>query len=107
VTVSTGADVEALTALELTGRVTQFHGWQEWTAPTIEVRSSRPVEVGVDGEALVLDPPLRFVSRPAALTVRVPRATATRLGDPPMRLTDRSTIVALWQTAVGRREATR
>jgi diacylglycerol kinase family enzyme len=107
VTVSTAADVEALTALELTGRVTQFHGWQEWTAPTIEVRSSRPVEVGVDGEALVLDPPLRFVSRPAALTVRVPRATATRLGDPPMRLTDRSTIVALWQTAVGRREATR
>jgi diacylglycerol kinase family enzyme len=106
VTVSTAADVEALTALELTGRVTQFHGWQEWTASTIEVRSSRPVEVGVDGEALVLDPPLRFVSRPAALTVRVPRAAATRAGEPPPRLTDRSTIVALWQTAVGRGEGT-
>ncbi|HEU4546454.1 MAG TPA: diacylglycerol kinase family protein, partial [Microlunatus sp.] len=71
VTVSTAADVEALTALELTGRVEEFHGWREWTAPTIEVRSTRPVEVGVDGEALVLEPPLRFAIRPAALTVRL------------------------------------
>ena len=83
VTVSTAADVEALTALELTGRVDQFHGWREWTAPTIEVRSTRPVEVGVDGEALVLDPPLRFVIRPAALTVRAsPRRDDRRAGRP-------------------------
>jgi diacylglycerol kinase family enzyme len=106
VTVSTAADVEALTALELTGRVGQFHGWQEWTAPTIEIRSTRPVEVGVDGEALVLDPPLRFVSRPAALTVRVPRAAETSGPGGPPRLTDRSTIVALAQLALGRREGT-
>ena len=108
VTVSTAADVEALTALELAGRVDQFHGWREWAAPTIEVRSTRPVEVGVDGEALVLDPPLRFVIRPAALTVRVPRAatTAPPVG-PPMRLTDRSTITALFQLAFGPRKDTR
>ncbi|HEY5787768.1 MAG TPA: diacylglycerol kinase family protein [Microlunatus sp.] len=102
VTVSTAADVEALTALELTGRVDQFHGWQEWTAPTIEIRSPRPVEVGVDGEALILDPPLRFVSRPAALTVRLPRA-ATVGGGPPTRLTDRSTVAALFTIAFGQR----
>jgi diacylglycerol kinase family enzyme len=108
VTVSTAADVEALTALELTGRVDQFRGWREWTAPTIEVRSTRPVEVGVDGEALVLDPPLRFVIRPAALTVRVPRAAAAGgAGTPPTRLTDRSTITALFQLAFGRRKDTR
>ncbi|HEY5848148.1 MAG TPA: hypothetical protein VIT42_15285, partial [Microlunatus sp.] len=102
VTVSTAADVEALTALELTGRVDQFHGWQEWTAPTIEIRSPRPVEVGVDGEALILDPPLRFVSRPAALTVRLPRA-AILGGGPPTRLTDRSTVATLFTIAFGQR----
>ena len=108
VSVSTAADVEALTALELTGRVDQFHGWREWTAPAIEVRSTRPVEVGVDGEALVLDPPLRFVVRPAALTVRVPRAATTAPpGGQPMRLTDRSTITALFQLAFGHRKDTR
>jgi hypothetical protein len=29
--------------------------------------------VGLDGEALTLEPPLRFVSLPAALRVRLPR----------------------------------
>ena len=44
--------------------------WQQWSAPAFEVTSSQPVPVGVDGEALVLDPPLRFASRPGALRVR-------------------------------------
>jgi diacylglycerol kinase family enzyme len=100
VTVSTAADLEAVTALELAGRVSQFRGWREWTDTTIEVRSSGPVEVGVDGEALVLDPPLRFASRPAALTIRLPRAAITaRSAAATKPLTDRSTIVALWQIA--------
>ena len=45
--------------------------WHQWSAPAFEVTSSQPVPVGVDGEALVLDPPLRFVSRPGALRVRI------------------------------------
>ena len=45
--------------------------WQQWSAPTFEVTASEPVPVGVDGEALVLDPPLRLVSRPRALRVRI------------------------------------
>jgi diacylglycerol kinase family enzyme len=102
VTVSSAADVETLTALELAGRVSQFGGWQEWTAAEIEVRSSRPVEIGVDGEALLLEPPLRFASRPAALTVRLPRSALTRAQqESPVRITERSTIVALWQIAAG------
>jgi hypothetical protein len=44
---------------------------QQWSAPDVEITSTQPVPVGVDGEALVLDPPLRFVSRPAALRVRI------------------------------------
>jgi hypothetical protein len=45
--------------------------WQEWTDPTFELDSSGPVPAGVDGEAMTLDPPLRFRSRPGALRVRI------------------------------------
>jgi diacylglycerol kinase family enzyme len=45
--------------------------WRQWSTPAFEVTSSQPVPVGIDGEALVLDPPLRFVSRPGALRVRI------------------------------------
>jgi diacylglycerol kinase family enzyme len=45
--------------------------WQQWATPTFEITSSQPVPVGVDGEALVMDPPLRFLSRPSALRVRL------------------------------------
>jgi diacylglycerol kinase family enzyme len=44
---------------------------QEWSAPSFEVRSDGPVAAGIDGEALKLDPPLRFRTRPAALRVRI------------------------------------
>ena len=44
---------------------------QEWTAPSFEVGSDQPVAAGIDGEAVRLDPPLRFRSRPQALRVRV------------------------------------
>jgi diacylglycerol kinase family enzyme len=105
VTVANAADAEALTALELAGRVDRFRGWREWTSPQIEVRSTRPVEIGVDGEALVLDPPLRFQSRPAALTVRLPRSAMERAtGAPAVRLTDPPTITRLWHIALGTRE---
>jgi len=46
--------------------------WSQWNAPSFEVESGTPVPVGVDGEALVLDPPLRFTMRPGALRVRLP-----------------------------------
>ncbi|HEU5486182.1 MAG TPA: hypothetical protein VFU98_14830, partial [Microlunatus sp.] len=105
VTVSTAADVEALTALELAGRVDRFRGWREWTAARIDVRSSQPVEVGVDGEALVLEPPLSFRSRPAALTVRLPRSAVGRAtGGAAIRLTDAPTIRGLWRIALGSRQ---
>ena len=49
------------------------HPWQEWTVPTFEVDSDRAVSAGIDGESAVLDPPLRFASRPGALRVRIAR----------------------------------
>ncbi len=44
-----------------------------WAAPTFEVDSDRPIAAGIDGEALVLDPPLSFRIRPGVLRVRIAR----------------------------------
>ena len=102
--VSSAADAQKLAALELTGQVQRFAGWDEWTASEFEVDSGGPVEVGVDGEALVLDPPLRFAIRPGGVTVRLPRAALRRSRDTrPTRITASSTVAALWQTATSRR----
>lgn len=67
-----GADVSKLVALELIGQAARYPGLLAFSAPEFEVRSSGPVEVGLDGEALVLDPPLHFASLPGALRVRLP-----------------------------------
>jgi diacylglycerol kinase family enzyme len=44
---------------------------EQWTASTFEIRSDGPVAAGIDGEAVKLEPPLRFRSRPRALRVRI------------------------------------
>jgi diacylglycerol kinase family enzyme len=102
------ADAEQLAALEAAGQVRRFAGWQEWTTTELEVRSSAPVEVGVDGEALLLNPPLRFAIRPGALTIRLPRSALTRPRPrQPVRVGSAATLAALWRTALGRPVAPR
>jgi hypothetical protein len=44
---------------------------QQWSAPSFEVSSDGPIAAGIDGEALKLEPPLRFRTRPQALRVRI------------------------------------
>ena len=44
---------------------------QTWTSARLEVTASAPVHAGIDGEAVDLSPPLRFVIRPAVLRVRI------------------------------------
>jgi diacylglycerol kinase family enzyme len=51
----------------------RFAGFLEWSRADFEVRSAGPVPVGLDGETLVMTPPLRFASLPGALRVRLPR----------------------------------
>jgi diacylglycerol kinase family enzyme len=70
--VRSAADVSKLVALELVGQAGRFPGLLSWSTQEFEVRSTGPMEVGLDGEALVLDPPLRFASLPGALRVRLP-----------------------------------
>ena len=45
--------------------------WRELTMPELEVDADAPVPTGIDGEAITLEPPLRFRSRPAALRARI------------------------------------
>jgi len=99
--VRNAADANALAALEAVGQVQRFGGWNEWTAPEFEVRSDGLIDIGVDGEALSLQPPLRFRTLPAALTVRLPRnaigvSPAARV----VRITSGRTIQQLWRIAV-------
>ncbi len=54
----------------------RFGAVRQWSSLEFEVRASAPVAVGLDGEAHMLVPPLRFVSLPGALRVRVPRHSA-------------------------------
>jgi diacylglycerol kinase family enzyme len=71
--VNTAADVSSLVALELVGQVGRFPRLLSWAGREFEVRSNSPVAVGLDGEALLMQPPLRFTSLPGALRVRLPR----------------------------------
>ena len=48
-------------------------GMRQWSSPAFEVDAAEPVPAGVDGEAMMFDPPLRFAIRPAALRVRIAR----------------------------------
>jgi diacylglycerol kinase family enzyme len=45
--------------------------WREWSARSFEVESSAPVPSGIDGEASVLEPPLRFRILPGVLRARI------------------------------------
>ena len=44
---------------------------RQWSAPSFEVRSDGPIAAGIDGEALKLEPPLRFRTKPQALRVLI------------------------------------
>ncbi len=53
------------------GRQGPHRPWQEWSAPRFEVDAEAPIAAGIDGEAVTLDAPLRFRTRPGVLRVRI------------------------------------
>jgi diacylglycerol kinase family enzyme len=73
VTIADAAEAGKFMALQAVGQARRFVGWVEWTAPRFEITSASGVEIGVDGEALTMDSPVVFESRPGALRVRLPR----------------------------------
>ncbi len=72
-----------------------------WSAAEFEVQASAPVPAGIDGEAAMLDPPLRFGMLPGALRVRIARghpgeSPSARLPEGPLSL-----LAALARMAFG------
>ncbi len=94
--------VAKLVTLGTIGQQRRFGGVLQWSLLEFEVRSGAPIAVGLDGEALVLVPPLRFVSLPGALRVRVPRhARGVSPAGAAVTLTHRN-LWALVRIAAGR-----
>jgi diacylglycerol kinase family enzyme len=89
-------------ALEAAGQIRRFEGWLEWDTGEFRVGSGGPVEIGIDGEALTMDPPLVFTSRPGALRVRVPRHATLSPAAAALHLLSRSTVTELATIALGR-----
>jgi diacylglycerol kinase family enzyme len=70
--ITSPAEASRFAALQATGQVRRFAGWLEWNAEKFEVRSTGPVQIGVDGETIEMNGPLIFESQPGALRVRMP-----------------------------------
>jgi diacylglycerol kinase family enzyme len=64
--------IAELAALELARRPHRFPGWREWEATEVVIDSGEQIEAGVDGEAVLLAPPVRFSVLPGAVRVRIP-----------------------------------
>jgi diacylglycerol kinase family enzyme len=96
-----GADVSKLVALELIGQAGRYPGLMSWSAAEFDVRSGGPVEIGLDGEALVLEAPLHFASLPGALRVRLPRGAGMSPAARTVALTSEN-LGALVRVAAGR-----
>ena len=69
--VRSAAELTQLVTLSSAGRGSTSSGWHEWTAPTLELRSGRPVDAGIDGEAVTLEAPVRLEIVPGAIRVRI------------------------------------
>jgi len=62
----------AFLAAAAAGRPDRYRGYVAWEPSVFDVDSANPVDMGVDGEALRMTPPLRFTIRSGALRVRLP-----------------------------------
>jgi diacylglycerol kinase family enzyme len=101
--IKSAAQAAKLVSLEAVRQVGRFDGWSEWSADTFQVDSGSPVAAGIDGEAVVLDPPLRFTISPSALRVFLP-SSAVGLSPAALRPSlSGSTFHQLWAIAAGRR----
>ena len=95
-------DIARFVELAAVGQLRRFAGWAEWSDTSFELQSARPVEIGIDGEAMLLDPPIRFSIVPGALRVRIPRRAPGYSPAAARPTSARSTIAALLQAAAGR-----
>jgi diacylglycerol kinase family enzyme len=98
VEIENAIDAAELVTLETVGQARLFRGWTQWSPEHFEVASGAPIAAGIDGEAAVLEPPLRFRIAPAALRVRLPPA-ATGLSPAARRPGLAESLRELWTSA--------
>jgi hypothetical protein len=96
-----GGSAAAFLAALASGHPERFGGYHAWSAPTFEVSSGGPIDVGLDGETQVLDPPLRFSIRPDQVRVRLPRH-APGYSPAARSLGWRGSLRELWGIVLGR-----
>jgi diacylglycerol kinase family enzyme len=87
---------------QASGHKRRPRGWLEWSDTAFEVRSARPVEMGLDGEAMVVEPPIRFRTLPGALRVRLPAGAPGYSPAAAVPTRGWATITALLRTVAGR-----
>ena len=100
-TFRTSGELARLLESEAVGRSWRPPGWVEWAGTSFSLQSSQPVEIGLDGEALVLDPPIEFRTLPGALRVRIPLGAPGYSPAAAAPTKGWATITALLHTAAG------
>jgi diacylglycerol kinase family enzyme len=66
------AEAASFLAAVATGLPARFQGLRSWSTPSFEVSSGSAIDVGLDGETLEIESPLRFSIRSNAVAVRLP-----------------------------------
>jgi diacylglycerol kinase family enzyme len=94
--------VARLVTLGAIGQALRSRGLEQWSSGVFVVNGSRPIAIGMDGEAYVLTPPLRFVSLPGVLRVRVPRNAKSQSPAGARVSLSRRNLALLLQIALGR-----
>ncbi|HEV3136180.1 MAG TPA: diacylglycerol kinase, partial [Acidimicrobiia bacterium] len=82
------------------GQPERFAGYESWTAESFEVTSGSPIDVGLDGESLSMDPPLRFSIRDHSVRVRLP-ARAIGYSPAARAMGWRDASRSIWRVALG------
>ena len=83
------------------GHPERFAGYTSWATPTFDVTSDGPIDVGLDGETMVLESPLHFSIRPTPVRVRLP-THAIGYSPAARALGWRASARELWQVVLGR-----
>jgi diacylglycerol kinase family enzyme len=83
------------------GHPERFAGFGSWTAETFDVSSGSPVDVGLDGESLSMDPPLHFSIREHPVRVRLP-GQAIGYSPAARAMSWRVASRSIWRVALGK-----
>ena len=101
-TFRSSSEIARMVESAASGRTWRPPGWVEWADDSFRLQSAQPVEIGIDGEAMLLDPPIEFRTLPGALRVRIPLQApgySPAAAAPPKGW---AAVTALLQTAAGR-----